>query len=116
MNFAYRLVTDGQGRIEYKQRPGRKKHFHLAVYLDEPEETIAGIRLVEYHLHESFADPVRHNDDAGSRFTEGFFTWGKFPIEVTVLYRDGRRECFRFNLDWSLPPDYGLNYVQVPIE
>lgn len=116
MHFGYRLVTDERGRIEYKQRPGRKKHFHLEVFVDEPDNVLDTIRLVEYRLHDSFADPIRHNDDRRRRFAESFFTWGKFVIAVTVLFDDGRRESFQFHLEYSLPPDYGLNYVQLPVE
>ena len=113
MNFAYRLVTDSQGRIEYKQRAGQKKHFHLEISVDEPASVVDSIRMVEYRLHESFDEPIRHNDDASSRFAEMFYTWGKFPVTVTVLFVDGRCETFQFNLDYTLPPDLGLNYVQV---
>jgi transcription initiation factor IIF auxiliary subunit len=113
MNFAYRLVTDCQGRIEYKQRAGDKKHIHLEVSIDEPPPVIDSIRMVEYRLHESFVEPIRHNDDASSKFAEQFYTWGKFPVAVTVLFVDGLCETFQFNLDYSLPPDFGLNYIQI---
>ena len=116
MNFAYRVVTDPAGRVEYKHRPGGRKHFHLAVSVDEPAKTIDHIRLVEYRLHETFREPIRHNDDRASQFTEHFFTWGKFMIFVTVLFIDGSREQFSFFLDYSLPPDLGLNYIQLPVE
>jgi transcription initiation factor IIF auxiliary subunit len=116
MIFGYRLVTDPQGRIEYKQRPGRRKHFHLEVFVDESPETLESIRLVEYRLHDTFAEPIRHNDDRANNFAERFYTWGKFAVGVTVLFVDGRRETFQFYLDYALPPDYGLNYVQVPVE
>lgn len=116
MQFGYRLVTDEQGRIQYKQRPGKKKHFHLAVFVDEPPEILETIRMVEYRLHETFAEPIRHNDDRPSGFTEQFYTWGKFTVEVVVLFVDQRTESFRFCLDYELPADYGLNYIQVPVE
>ena len=116
MQFGYRLVTDDQERIQYKQRPGKKKHFHLAVFVDEPPEMLETIRMVEYRLHETFAEPIRHNDDRTSGFTEQFYTWGKFTIEVVVLFVDQRTESFRFYLDYELPADYGLNYIQVPVE
>lgn len=116
MNFGYRLVTDADGRIQYKQRLGGKKHFHVAVFLDEPPELLARIRMVEYRLHETFARPIRHNDGRESGFTESFYTWGKFAVAVVVLYLSGQRERYEFYLDYSLPPDWGLNYVQVPIE
>jgi transcription initiation factor IIF auxiliary subunit len=116
MNFGYRLVTDPLGRIEYKQRPGGKKHFHVAVYVDEPPEILDDIRMVEYRLHDSFADPIRHNDNPGSGFMESFYTWGKFAVAVVVLYVTGERERYEFYLDYSLPPDWGLNYVEVPID
>lgn len=116
MQFGYRLVTDDLGRIEYKQRPGKKKHFHLAIFVDEPTETLTAIRMVEYRLHETFAEPIRHNDDRASGFTEQFYTWGKFTVEVIVLFTDQHTESFRFYLDYDLPADYGLNYVQIPVE
>lgn len=116
MHFGYRLMTDEQGRIQYKQRPGKKKHFHLAVYIDEPPEVLDTIRMVEYRLHESFAEPIRHNDDRAGRFMETFYTWGKFAIEVTILFTDQHRETFRFYLDYQLPADYGLNYVKMPLD
>ncbi|MCM2272751.1 MAG: hypothetical protein NDJ18_09390 [candidate division Zixibacteria bacterium] len=116
MQFGYRLVTDDLGRIQYKQRPGKKKHFHLAIFVDESPESLAAIRMVEYRLHETFTEPIRHNDDRASGFMEQFYTWGKFTVEVFVLFIDQRTESFRFYLDYDLPADYGLNYVQIPVE
>ncbi|MCB2230265.1 hypothetical protein KQH82_06080 [bacterium] len=116
MQFGYRLVTDSQGRIEYKQRSGGRKHFHVAVFIDEPPDVLARIRLVEYRLHDTFAEPIRHNDSRESGFAESFYTWGKFAVAVVVLYTDGSRERYEFYLDYSLPPDLGLNYVKVPVE
>lgn len=114
MNFAYRLVTDDKGRIEYKNTASGKKHFHLAVFLQEEAEVLDTIRMVEYKLHDSFTQPVRQNDDRESAFTESFYTWGIFMVFVTVLFNDGRMERFRFPLDYQLPPDHGLNYVEIP--
>lgn len=116
MHFGYQLVTDSEGRIEYKQRPGGKKHFHLAVFVDESEAKLHQIRMVEYKLHETFSEPIRHNDERENRFTERFFTWGKFTVEATVLFTDGTIETYNFYLDYDLPPDYGLNYVQIPVD
>lgn len=116
MNFAYRVVTDSHGRIEYKQRPGGKKHFHISVYIDEPPTILDRIRMIEYRLHDSFKEPIRHNDNREKAFAEQFFTWGKFMVEASVLFVDGSIEKICFNLDYDLPPDYGLNYVQVPVE
>jgi transcription initiation factor IIF auxiliary subunit len=116
MKFGYRLVTDEKGRIEFKQRPGRKRHFHVAVHIAEPDDTLDRIRMVEYRLHDTFAEPILHNDDRASKFEESFYTWGKFTIIVTVLYTDGNRGHYSFYLDYSVPPDLGLNYVQMPIE
>lgn len=113
MQFGYRLVTDSSGRIQYKQREGGKKHFHLALFLDEPPEALATVRLVEYSLHDTFREPVRHNDKRDDQFCETLYTWGKFTVEANVLFTDGRIEKFAFFLDYELPPDYGLNYVQV---
>lgn len=109
------MVTDTQGRIQYKQREGGKKHFHIAVFVDEPPDTLNSIRIVEYQLHETFKEPIRHNDDRATRFEEHLYTWGKFTITTIVLFVDGHTEKFSFYLDYQLPPDYGLNYVQVPI-
>lgn len=116
MTFGFRVVTDADGRIEFKQREGGKKHFHIAVFVDEPEGVLDTIRMVEYHLHETFKVPIRHNDERRSRFEEHFFTWGKFTVVALVLFDDGRMEKFSFYLDYQLPPDYGLNYVQVPMK
>ncbi|MDZ4724191.1 MAG: pYEATS domain-containing protein [candidate division Zixibacteria bacterium] len=116
MRFGYTLVKDAHGRIEYKQRPGKKKHFHLAVFIDEPDDILSAIRLVEYQLHETFKEPLRHNDNRDVRFVETFFTWGKFNIEATVLFLNGARETYNFYLDYDLPSDYGLNYIQLPVE
>ena len=115
MTFGYRLVTDDRGRIQYKQRRGERRHFHVAVFVDEPQERLDRIRMVEYRLHDTFKEPLRQTDTRENRFEESFFTWGKFTIEVTVLYRDMEVEKYRFYLDYSLPPDLGLNYVQVPV-
>ena len=114
MKFGYRLVTDTQGRIEYKSAPNGKKHFHLALYVSEEPEVLDTVRIVEYKLHDTFKQPVRQNDDRESAFTESFYTWGIFMVFVTVLFKDGRLEKFRFPLDYQLPPDHGLNYIQVP--
>jgi transcription initiation factor IIF auxiliary subunit len=116
MTFGYRLVTDNKGRIQFKQRPGRKKHFHVAVFVDEPPDTLERIKLVEYRLHDSFAEPIRHNDQRDQRFEESFYTWGKFTIVATILYEDGTTEKYQFYLDYALPPDHGLNYVRMPVD
>lgn len=116
MKFGYKVMTDAKGRIEFRHRPGGRKHFHLAIFVHEPDEILDTIRMVEYKLHETFKQPIRQNDDRASAFTEHFYTWGIFTVFVTVLFKDGRMEKFRFPLDYELPPDLGLNYVQVPIE
>lgn len=116
MKFGYRLVTDDQGRIEYKSASGGKKHFHIEVFVHEEPQTLETIRMVEYKLHDTFRQPVRQNDDQASGFAESFYTWGIFTVFVTVLFTDGRLEKFRFPLDYQLPPDHGLNYVQVPTD
>lgn len=88
----------------------------MAIFIDEPPEVLDAIRMVEYRLHESFAEPIRHNDDRPGRFLETFYTWGKFTVEVTILFLDRRRKSFRFYLDYHLPADYGLNYVMIPLD
>jgi transcription initiation factor IIF auxiliary subunit len=115
VTFGYKLVTDEKGRIQYKQRGGQRKHFHLAVFVDEPREVLDQIRLVEYRLHDTFREPIRHNDERENKFEETFYTWGKFTIHATILYGDGHTEQYRFYLDYSLPPDLGLNYVKVTV-
>ncbi len=116
LTFGYRLVTDADGRIEYRQRDEKKKQFHLAVYVDAPDGELNTIRMVEYHLHETFSEPVRHNDHRETRFEERFWTWGIFDIIAVVLRTDGSTDRYRFRLDYSLPPDYGLNYVRRPFD
>jgi transcription initiation factor IIF auxiliary subunit len=116
MKFGYRLVTDDRGRIEYKAAANGKKHFHVAVFVNEESEILETIRMVEYKLHDTFAQPVRQNDDRETGFTESFYTWGIFTVFVTVLFTNGQLEKFRFPLDYQLPPDHGLNYVQVPTD
>ena len=66
-------------------------YWDWSVWLEGPPAELDQIEYVEYRLHPTFPDPVRHIRNRSSKFTLSAAGWGGFTIYVNVIFRDGSR-------------------------
>lgn len=114
MQFANQVIRNPDGKIKFQRfSPKGKDHYHVGVWVDEPDTRLDQIDHVEYWLHPSFKNRRRVSASRANKFSITFWTWGLFAVEITVHLKDGRVEKDRFHLNYSLPADNGSNYVDV---
>lgn len=91
------VIKDQDGRIKFRQfNPDGHEHFQLGVWVDGPTSELKNILSVDYRLHPSFRNPMRHSDNLESKFGITFWTWGMFDIAVTVNLNDGTRQDLEY--------------------
>lgn len=59
------------------------------IELAGPESTLGEIREVEYILHPTFPDRIRHSTNAEDHFRLESAGWGEFDITVNVYFNNG---------------------------
>lgn len=108
------LETDTQSRIKYAVfRPGGREHFNLRIWLNGDSEELGKVKRVDYELHSTFLERLRHSDDSNRNFAILIWTWGMFMITATVHFLDGTEEVLKYYLSYEPPHDTGTNYVRL---
>lgn len=108
------LEKDKDGRIKYVLfRSGGREHFNLKIGLYGDSEELKKVKRVDYELHPTFLDRLRHSDDLSHNFTISIWTWGMFAITATVHFLDGKEKMLKYYLSYELPFDTGTNYVRL---
>ena len=73
--------------------------YEWMVFMDEPADKLQQVASVEYRLHPTFANPIRHVDDREARFALKSDGWGEFRIFITIYRSDKREEQTHYELD-----------------
>lgn len=72
------------------------------VFITGDPQKIAEIKCVQYELHESFPNRIRHVCDRGTNPNQPFpltaIGWGAFQIPVTITFNDGHVEKLTHSL------------------
>ena len=82
---------------------GEHHWYQWQVFMDEPPEKLAMVKSVEYHLHETFPNPIQVVDDQVSRFALTSAGWGQFEIFIIVYLNDGSEQNSRYYLNLGNP-------------
>jgi transcription initiation factor IIF auxiliary subunit len=112
MNIRSKLLKEGK-KIPYRVfRNGGKEHYHVRIYVEGGAKEIFEIEKVVYHLHKSFRNARRVSYDSDAGFPLEIWSWGLFPIEAEIHFKNGKVEKMTGNVEFELPADTGNNYVQ----
>ncbi len=107
------VIKNPDGKIKYRKlNPDGSEHFHLGVWVDGSTSELKTIHSVDYELHPSFRNPMRHSENLENKFGITFWTWGMFDIAVTVTLKNGTEQHLDYYLSYDLPPDDGTNYIE----
>ena len=63
-----------------------------SVWVDAPDEELQQVEYVEYTLHPTFPDPVRHIEDRKTRFRLESSGWGEFTVRALVVNKKGDKK------------------------
>lgn len=78
--LAARFVLDEEGRPKLIEG-GNRKHYLIDLYVeDAPENTYA----VNYHLHDSYYDPLRESREPKARFVERLTSYGDYTVHAKL--------------------------------
>lgn len=114
LEFNSQIIKNPQGQIKYRiLHEGGREHYHIGVWLEGPDEELNRVQKVDYLLHPTFRKRERTSADHDNNFSITFWTWGMFPIQATITFKDGSTEQRSYYLSYELPADSGTNYVQV---
>jgi len=105
-------IDDWSGWTFLPLNPDGSEHFHLGVWVDGSTSELKTIHSVDYELHPSFRNPMRHSENLENKFGITFWTWGMFDIAVTVTLKNGTEQHLDYYLSYDLPPDDGTNYIE----
>lgn len=83
------------------KKKGKLDYFRWKVFVDEDEQTLDEIGSVEYLLHPTFPKPHQVRANKESKFALETSGWGGFYIWITVTFKDGRKENYKYLLDLS---------------
>jgi transcription initiation factor IIF auxiliary subunit len=109
-------IKDRYGKIKYWIPNGGREHYNVRIWIEGLTSEIDSIEKVTYLLHPSFKNNYRTTGNRDDKFSITIWTWGYFPIEVTLFYKDGRTEGIKSNVTYELPADDGQNYARVDYE
>lgn len=77
--------------------------YEWIVYMDESPDRLELVDRVEYQLHETFADPIRVQEDPESRFALQSAGWGEFAVVITIYLKNGSEIRTDYQLDLGKP-------------
>lgn len=110
----HQVIKDPSGRIKFRRfKEGGYEHYHLGIWIDEDDATLDRIESVDYHLHGSFRNSVRHSASRSNKFSVTFWTWGQFTVRIVAHMRDRSRVETAHQLEYDLPEESDDNYVEV---
>ena len=86
-------------------RPLGRNRWEWTVFIVADEATLNDIACVQYILHPTFPNPINMICERGSGSGKGFFLkgtgWGTFPIDVEIIFKDGRRKYLQHPLRFT---------------
>lgn len=85
-----------------------------SVWLDVDEPTLQRVSWVEYHLHSTFATPVRRVTDRDSRFRLDARGWGVFELRANVRLDDDTTVELRHMLELAYPDESDPDVRRAP--
>jgi hypothetical protein len=87
-------VEDGEEvmsiRISQESSYKGNDRWNWSVWLEGPADELDRIESVDYMLHPTFRDPLRHITDRQSKFRLNSAGWGEFMIYLNIKHTDGR--------------------------
>jgi hypothetical protein len=69
-----------------------RDRWEWSVWIEGPSERLDEIAYVDYILHPTFAQPLRHVEDRGSAFRLNSKGWGEFMIHANVAMHSGETQ------------------------
>ena len=77
-------------RISQESSYKGNDRWNWSVWLEGPDQELDRIEYVDYMLHPTFRDPLRHITDRQSKFRLNSAGWGEFMIYLNIKHTDGR--------------------------
>jgi len=77
-------------RISQESKYKGNDRWSWSVWLEGPDQELDLIEYVDYMLHPTFRDPLRHIADRQSKFRLNSAGWGEFMIYLNIKHKDGR--------------------------
>jgi transcription initiation factor IIF auxiliary subunit len=77
--------------------------WNWSVWLDGDPAELDQVEFVEWRLHPTFPNPIRHIKDRETNFKLDTGGWGVFPIQATVHFKDGKTAPLRHSLRLHYP-------------
>jgi transcription initiation factor IIF auxiliary subunit len=107
-------IKSVDGRIKYWiPENGGREHYHIGIWVEGNSAELDSIEKVTYLLDPSFKHNLRSSSNRANKFSITIWTWGYFPIKVTLHYKIQTEETIDFSLTYNLPVDTGKNYIQI---
>lgn len=94
-------MSDGEPVVAFED--GDVRHYAVRLYI---EGAPADARVVTYHLHDTFYDPLREVRRTQADFSENIETYGDFQVIATIRGPDGTSRITR-GLAAALKEQYG---------
>lgn len=81
----------------------RQNWWSWSVWIEAPSNVLSNIEYVNYKLHSTFADPVRHHTNSKEKFLLKSAGWGEFAINAEIKPKDGNAFTKRHWLTLEYP-------------
>jgi pYEATS domain-containing protein involved in immunity/TIR domain-containing protein len=81
----------------------RQNWWNWSVWIEAPANVLSKIEYVNYKLHSTFADPVRHHTNSQQKFLLKSAGWGEFTINAEIKPKDGNAFTKRHWLTLEYP-------------
>jgi len=82
----------------------RQNWWNWSVWIEAPPNVLSNIEYVNYKLHSTFADPVRHHTNSQQKFMLKSAGWGEFAINAEIKPKNGSAFTKRHWLTLEYPP------------
>src|SRR6185369_12353366 len=93
------------GQIDLRQSSEyvRQNWWNWSVWIEAPANVLSKIEYVNYKLHSTFTDPVRHQTNSQQKFLLKSAGWGEFTINAEIKPKDGNAFTKRHWLTLEYP-------------